>query len=106
MESVEEMRVMPRRWATSVAMVDLPTATDPATPIQGAGAYDVFALTGNFDITERLSISGGIDNLFDRQPERYGAGQVVNGKQQIDDVKQMQKAHGGSPYSAAMSRLI
>ena len=29
MESVETIRVMPSRWATSVAMVDLPTPVVP-----------------------------------------------------------------------------
>ena len=44
----------------------------------GANAYDVFNLTGNWSITEAWSISGGIDNLFDRHPPRIGAGQVFN----------------------------
>jgi iron complex outermembrane recepter protein len=50
--------------------------TDPATPIQGPGAYDVFGLSGNWNITESFSLSGGIDNVFDREPERNGAGQI------------------------------
>ena len=29
MESVDEIRVMPSRWATSVAIVDLPTPVVP-----------------------------------------------------------------------------
>ncbi len=53
-------------------------ATDPDTLVQGAGAYDVFGLTGNFDINGNLAVGVGVDNLFDRQPERYGAGQMIN----------------------------
>lgn len=53
-------------------------ATDPATAIEGAGSYDVFALTGNFNMTDQLAVGVGIDNLFDRLPERIGAGQVIN----------------------------
>jgi iron complex outermembrane receptor protein len=52
--------------------------TDPATTIRGADGYSMFALTGNWDINEHLAISGGIDNLFDTQPNRVGAGAVTN----------------------------
>lgn len=52
--------------------------TDPSTTIQGADAYSIFNLTGNWRATEILSFSGGVDNLFDKQPERIGAGQVQN----------------------------
>jgi outer membrane receptor protein involved in Fe transport len=50
--------------------------TDRATTVQGADAYDVFGLTGSWNITGNLSVSGGVDNLLDSDPERVGAGQV------------------------------
>lgn len=50
--------------------------TDPETTVQGAGSYDVFALTANWNVTDTFAISGGIDNLFDTDPERVGAGQI------------------------------
>ncbi len=50
--------------------------TDRETPIEGAGSYDVFGLTANWNINEQLGISGGVDNVFDRDPERVGAGQI------------------------------
>jgi outer membrane receptor for ferrienterochelin and colicin len=52
--------------------------TVPTTTIQGADGYSVFALSGGWNITEHLAISGGIDNLLDTPPERVGAGQVIN----------------------------
>ena len=52
--------------------------TDKTTPQQGAGSYDIFGLTGDWAITDNLSISGGVDNLLDRDPERTGIGQIVN----------------------------
>ncbi len=52
--------------------------TDKTTPQQGASSYDIFGLTGDWDITSNLAISGGIDNLLDKDPERTGIGQVVN----------------------------
>ncbi len=52
--------------------------TDPDTPIAGAGGYDMWGLVGNFDVTRNLSIGLGVDNLFNRQPEKVGAGQTIN----------------------------
>lgn len=53
-------------------------ATDPNTTVGGAGGYDIWGLVGNMDISDSLSVGVGIDNLFNRQPERTGWGQVVN----------------------------
>jgi len=50
--------------------------TDRATPIGGAGAYHLFGLTAAWSLNEQLGISGGVDNLFNRDPERVGAGQI------------------------------
>ena len=52
--------------------------TDPTTTIQGAGDYSIFNLTGSWNVTETWSVSGGIDNLFNTDPERVGAGQIQN----------------------------
>jgi outer membrane receptor protein involved in Fe transport len=52
--------------------------TDPTTPVQGAGAYDLFGLTGEWSFTDNLAISGGVDNLFNREPEKIGIGQITN----------------------------
>jgi iron complex outermembrane receptor protein len=65
-------------WRHLPAIENSLYATDPATTVQGAGAYDMFGLVGNIDVARSLSIGVGVDNLFDRQPERVGAGQVVN----------------------------
>ncbi|MCC6202770.1 MAG: TonB-dependent receptor [Gammaproteobacteria bacterium] len=65
-------------WRHLPSVLSANYVTDPTTTVQGAKAYDVFNLTGNWNITEAWSVSGGIDNLFDRQPNRVGAGQVFN----------------------------
>lgn len=65
-------------WRHLPAIKHANYATDPNTLVQGSGAYDMFGLVGNFDVTRNLAVGVGIDNLFDRQPERYGAGQVIN----------------------------
>ncbi len=46
--------------------------------MQGAGAYDLFGLTGEWNATDNLTVSGGVDNLFNREPEKIGIGQVTN----------------------------
>jgi iron complex outermembrane recepter protein len=65
-------------WRHLPPILSANTVTDPATTVQGAKAYDVFALTGNWNITDALAVSGGVDNLFDKDPAIVGAGQVVN----------------------------
>ncbi|HEY8521938.1 MAG TPA: TonB-dependent receptor [Gammaproteobacteria bacterium] len=72
------------RWSAALTWRHLPSVksaqyvTDPETSIQGAGSYDVVRLTGNWNLSDTLSLSAGIDNLFDREPERVGAGQIQN----------------------------
>jgi outer membrane receptor protein involved in Fe transport len=79
---VTTLRYIHTSWDLGLNWRHLPSiksfnyVTDRATAVQGAGSYDVFALTGNWSITDRFSISGGVDNLFDTDPERIGAGQV------------------------------
>jgi iron complex outermembrane receptor protein len=82
--TVTTLRYANQGWDVALNWRHLPAikhanyATDPDTVIQGAGSYDMFGLAGNFNISHRLALGVGVDNLFDRQPERYGAGQVVN----------------------------
>jgi outer membrane receptor protein involved in Fe transport len=82
--SVTTVRYSNTNWDVGLNWRHLPSilssnyVTDPATTVQGAGSYDIYGLTGNWNLTKALAISGGVDNLFDRQPERIGAGQVIN----------------------------
>jgi len=43
--------------------------TGTATPLK---AYDMFDLTGGYQLSDGLSINGGIENLFDKAPQRAG----------------------------------
>ena len=71
-------------WNVGLEWRHLPAAknsiyvTDPTTTAQGAGAYDMFGLTGEWNATDNIAISGGVDNLFNRDPEKIGVGQVTN----------------------------
>jgi outer membrane receptor protein involved in Fe transport len=82
--TVTTLRYSNSGWDVALNWRHLPSirssnyVTDPTTIVQGAKSYDVFALTGGWDITSSFSVSGGIDNLFDKEPNRVGAGQVFN----------------------------
>ncbi len=51
--------------------------TDPTTTIEGAESYNIFNLSGGYNFGSAVQITGGIDNLFDKEPNIVGAGQVV-----------------------------
>jgi len=53
--------------------------TDPATPFAGAQSYNLFNLAGTWRISDTIGVTLGIDNLFDRDPNRVGAGPLDNG---------------------------
>jgi iron complex outermembrane recepter protein len=53
--------------------------TDPQTPFAGAKSYNLFNLAGTWRISEMVGVTLGIDNLFDRDPNRVGAGPLDNG---------------------------
>jgi outer membrane receptor for ferrienterochelin and colicin len=71
-------------WNVGLEWRHLPSAkssnyvTDPTTVVQGAGAYDMFGLTGEWSLSDNIAISGGVDNLFNREPEKIGIGQITN----------------------------
>jgi iron complex outermembrane receptor protein len=80
--TVTTLRYNQGNWGFGLNWRHLPSirsfnyVTDPDTTVQGADSYDIFNLTGEWQITESFGISGGIDNLFNRDPMRTGAGQV------------------------------
>lgn len=53
--------------------------TDPLTPYAGASSYSLFNLAGTWRLSEMVGVTLGIDNLFDRDPNRVGAGPLDNG---------------------------
>jgi len=66
-------------WAVGLAWQYMPSihnavyATNPQTPLQGAGAYDLFSLNGTWQLFDSLQLRAGIDKLLNRQPEVVGA---------------------------------
>jgi outer membrane receptor protein involved in Fe transport len=53
--------------------------TDPQTPFTGAASYNLFDLAAGADVNRLVRLTLGIDNLFDRDPNRVGAGPGNNG---------------------------
>ncbi len=47
-------------------------ATDPNTTVQGAGGYSMLDAFGTYEINDKVSLRGGIDNLLDKDPPRVG----------------------------------
>jgi outer membrane receptor protein involved in Fe transport len=56
------------RWRHLPSINSLASATVPATPIQGASSYDIFDLSGTWQITSAFGMRFGVDNLLDKQP--------------------------------------
>jgi iron complex outermembrane recepter protein len=52
--------------------------TDADTPFIGAESYSIFNLAGSWRLNPVVSFTAGIDNLFDREPNRVGAGPTTN----------------------------
>jgi iron complex outermembrane recepter protein len=58
------------RFLPSIKSAD--AATSPNTPVRGAGGYSMMDAFGSYTINEKVSLRGGIDNLFDRDPAVVG----------------------------------
>ncbi|HTQ98940.1 MAG TPA: TonB-dependent receptor [Candidatus Acidoferrum sp.] len=54
------------------AIKDASYATNKATTILGPGSYNLFNAFASYTFSKQLTIRGGIDNLFDRDPEVVG----------------------------------
>jgi outer membrane receptor protein involved in Fe transport len=61
------------QWQHKPAIADITAVTrQGGTPITGAPAYDLFSLSGTYEVNKAASIRFGIDNLFDRAPPLMG----------------------------------
>ncbi|AKH42550.1 Vitamin B12 transporter BtuB precursor [Croceibacterium atlanticum] len=60
------------QWQHKPSIDSVAAATNETTNVAGAPAYDLFNLTGRYEITDNVTIRGGIDNLFDKSPPYVG----------------------------------
>lgn len=63
------------RWGTTLRWRHLPSidsvsARAPGSTLQPTGAYDMLDFAGRFELRDRINLRFGVDNLFDRDPER------------------------------------
>jgi len=56
------------QWQHLPSIKSATAAANPATTYLGAPAYDLFNLSGSFQITENAFLRFGVDNLFDKAP--------------------------------------
>jgi len=65
-------------WQHLPSVRSAAAVTDPDTPFRGAQSYDIFYLAAGWTLNRHVSLTLGIDNLFDRAPNRVGAGPSTN----------------------------
>ena len=61
---------MSLRWRHLPSIVHLQQITNPAALFVPTDSYDMFDFSGRFDFSERMNLRFGVDNVFDKQPER------------------------------------
>ncbi|MBX5459931.1 MAG: TonB-dependent receptor [Steroidobacteraceae bacterium] len=66
-------------WRRLPAIRSQAYVTDPNTPNPGTESYSVYNLSAGWRVTPAISLTAGIDNLFDRDPNRVGISPTNNG---------------------------
>ncbi len=93
------------RWQYYPTIDSGATATDPdARNIGVHSSYSNFALTGSYNYNERLTLSLGIDNLFDRLPPLQG-GEAWREAENPDDYNRAPTRAGGGVYDPLGRRM-
>ena len=59
-------------WRYLPSIKDESASRNPATTVSGVGSYQEFGLFAGYQLSEKMSLRMGIDNLADKQPPIYG----------------------------------
>lgn len=59
-------------WRYTSSMDDRSTVLNPTSTVQGVDAFSYFDFTGRYNLTEKVAIYGGINNLEDKEPPVVG----------------------------------
>jgi outer membrane receptor protein involved in Fe transport len=59
-------------WNHLPSVRNAAAATNPATTLGGAGAYNLFDLNARYELNQTVSLRFGVDNLLDEDPEIVG----------------------------------
>jgi iron complex outermembrane receptor protein len=82
------------------------TATDPTSRSIGVhSSYSVFALTGSYNYGEHLTLSLGVDNLFDKLPPLQG-GENWREAEDPNDYNRAPTRAGGGTYDPLGRRIF
>ena len=60
------------QWQHKPSIDPAQAATNTNVTVAGAPAYSLFNLNARYDITDNITLRGGIDNLFDKSPPYTG----------------------------------
>ncbi|BBC71147.1 TonB-dependent receptor [Altererythrobacter sp. B11] len=60
-------------WRHTPSVRHFAKATNPTAAQNDIKAYDIFDLAANYRLNDKLQFRAGVDNLFDRDPNIYGA---------------------------------
>jgi outer membrane receptor protein involved in Fe transport len=69
---------MSLRWRHLPSIKHLQQVLNPAAPFVPTKSYDMFDFSGRFTFNDRYNMRYGIDNLFDKQPERTFADNLTS----------------------------
>src|SRR5690606_34657201 len=61
------------QWRHLPDVEDAAKARSPQATVLGVESYNLFDFFGRFDVSERMTLRAGIDNLFDKQPPIVGS---------------------------------
>ncbi|BBC72125.1 conserved hypothetical protein [Altererythrobacter sp. B11] len=60
------------QWQHKPSVKASQAATDTNNNVAGAPAYDLFNLTASYELMDKVTLRGGVDNLFDKAPPYVG----------------------------------
>ena len=84
-------------------------ATNAATTLRGAPAYDLFNLNGSYSVTQNATLSFGIDNLFDKAPPLHtynSAPNAASGELRVGTLGAASSAGAGQMYDLIGRRFF
>ena len=73
------------RWQHLPSIKSAATVINPTTPVLGAPSHDNFDLFASWKITDRYSLRGGVDNLFNTDPPIVGNDPTLSNTQREGD---------------------
>lgn len=74
------------RWRYTSSMDDVSVVNNPESDTAGSDSYSYIDLSGSYQITENLSLRGGVNNLTDKEPPVIGGSVGVTNQGVFDAI--------------------